>query len=115
MIYAIRAVGTPFVKLGVSVGIGHKMQRIATLQTGCPFELVLIAQADWPNIEERRIHSRLKRLGLHARGEWFKDEGETNVIIDLLRDGRIGLDAWHHRITITPNPRLARALALHLV
>ena len=112
MIYVLRAAGSEFVKIGVSKGIGPKMVRISELQTGCPFELVLIAQADWPHIEERRIHARLKRFGLHVRGEWFIDKTETSEIIGLLRDGHIGLDAWHKRISYALTNRRLAAIKL---
>ena len=95
VIYAIRAVGSEYVKIGISTKSG--MGRIADMQTGCPFELVLIAEADWPHSEERRIHAHLKRLGRHARGEWFQRGGETDKLIDLLRDGHTGLEAWIKR------------------
>jgi len=38
MIYVIKAVGTEYVKIGVSAGNGFS--RLAGMQTGCPFDLV---------------------------------------------------------------------------
>jgi Meiotically up-regulated gene 113 len=112
MIYAIKAVGTEYVKIGVSRGQGPRMTRIGNMQVGCPFELVLVAQVDWPHREEKRIHGHLKRHGLHVRGEWFSMSQETRIIIDLMRDGRAGLDAWYKRITPSNNRRLARILSI---
>jgi hypothetical protein len=105
MIYAIKAVGTEYVKIGVSLGGGPA--RIAAMQTGCPFELVLIAQAEWPHDDERRIHAHLKRLGLHVRGEWFKREGDTVAIIEMMRNGRAGMDDLHKRLLRRNHVRIA--------
>ena len=111
MIYVIKAVDTEFVKIGISNGWRG---RLKSMQTGCPFELVLIAEAEWPNREERRIHSRLRRAGLHVRGEWFKREGETNTIIELLRNGSAGLEEWKRISVYSINRRLRKAL-LHSI
>src|SRR3990167_4713784 len=87
MIYAIEAVGSRFVKFGLSRGPGGRLE---TLQTGCPFELVVVAVADWPNREELRIHAHL--AAVHHRGEWFTDGQEVSEVIEVMKGGKI--DAW---------------------
>ena len=117
MIYAIHAVGTEYVKIGVTAA-RKKLGRLSGLQTGCPFELVIVAQADWPHSVEREIHRHLKRHGLHVRGEWFKINDTTEEVLRMLRSGRIGLSAWqvharpvNHDVHGSINSRLAKVLA----
>ena len=112
MIYVVKAVGTEYVKIGVSRGIGPRMNRLLALQGGCPFELVLIAQADWPHREERRIHAHLRRNGMHVRLEWFRRAGETDIVINMLQDGKYGLADWYKRSTPSTNRRLAKVIEL---
>lgn len=76
MIYAVRAVGTGFIKFGRT---GHQLEisrRLSALQIGCPFELVLVATCKGAKTEESSIHAYLIQAGVHHRGEWFK-EGEA--------------------------------------
>jgi hypothetical protein len=97
MIYAIRAVGTPFTKFGTAK---DAYKRLAYLQIGIPFKLLLMANADWPNKQEGVIHAYL--ADSLERGEWFKDSPNTRKVIDLLRDGESGYREWQ-RISLAGN------------
>src|SRR4029077_19026965 len=81
VIYVIKALGTDFVKVGVTRGeaIGR---RLSTLQIGCPFELSIIALADWPDQAERQLHIYLELL--LERGEWFREGERVSHIIRLM-------------------------------
>jgi hypothetical protein len=112
MIYAIRALKTPYIKIGVSNG---SVGRLMTLQCGCPFELLLEAEADWPDSEERKIHCYLSRQGHHFRLEWFTGAPVVQSLIGYLR--RNDLSGWHRSITewateISRGRRLGRILAM---
>jgi hypothetical protein len=65
------------------------------LQISTPFQLKMIAEADWPDAEERAIHSFLDAS--HHRGEWFRRGREAELVIGLMRDGQRGLDEWLRR------------------
>lgn len=110
MIYAIHAVGTEYVKIGVS--IWRKRSRLSELQCANPFELVIVAQADWPHYQERTIHRYLKLHGLHVRGEWFRNEGHTEALIGMMRRGSLGLQEWRSHMGSGVGHRLSKALAL---
>lgn len=63
MIYAIRAVGTEYIKFGKARSVG---KRLAELETGCPHDLEIIAVADWPDEQEKSVHLYLESLA-HRR------------------------------------------------
>ncbi len=90
MIYAIKAIGTPFIKFGVTRGdqIG---KRLAELQVGCPHELALLAISDWPDTTERQIHWYLAPL--LERGEWFREGERTSHLLRLMSDADAGLES----------------------
>ncbi len=111
MIYAIRAIGTEYIKIGLANGPQH---RLSNLQCGCPFELALEAQADWPDTEERKLHAYLTKAGYHFRREWFKDGPALSRLVEFMKSG--DLSGWHDSITKWAIPaakhrRLGRALA----
>jgi hypothetical protein len=56
-------------KVGVAKDIAKRM---ATLKTGNPDMLELLAFAKGGRTEESEIHGRLKALDLHLSGEWFE-------------------------------------------
>ena len=91
MIYAIRAVGTDYIKFGYAKGSVER--RLRTLQTGCPLPLEVVAVAKGDHCTETWIHWRLFKAKAHHRGEWFKDCDEVKKIIfemmseDLKPDG----------------------------
>ena len=87
MIYAIRC--GKYIKFGKATDVAN---RLAGLQTGNPYSLHLLAQADWPDEAEGLIHAYLKPL--HHRGEWFKDLIQTRSIIALMGDKVEGWIRW---------------------
>lgn len=82
MIYAIRA--GEFVKIGYTSDSAET--RIRAMQTGCPFELTIAAFGPGERALEWQYHFRLKREGVHVRGEWFKSCKETDWVIDKIRE-----------------------------
>jgi hypothetical protein len=81
-VYLLRMDDTDYYKVGVSAG--DPKIRIATLQTGNPIELHLIAasEQDQPYRIEHDIHDALD--GYQVRNEWFKADRE--VIHRVFRD-----------------------------
>lgn len=103
MIYVIHAVGTPFVKIGIST---RRRNRLKELQIGCPFPLAYLAVAEWPNSDEIRIHRVLRAH--RAKGEWFKRCPEIESLIKHMQSASTCL-AWLDERT--PR-RLAKVLKL---
>lgn len=83
MIYAIQAMGTPYIKFGHSTE-ANVNDRLGMLQTGCPFELDLLAVGIGGREEEQRIHLALKAAKRHYSREWFIDSEETRQWIDWI-------------------------------
>ena len=84
MIYAIRAVGTDYIKIGYTTE-DLLRTRLSTLQIGCPFELEMIAAGPGTISEEQQLHVLLTAAGRHHRGEWFISSPETDQIIERLK------------------------------
>lgn len=65
-VYVVECRG--YVKFGVS---NNAKRRLNLLQTGCPFQLTLLASFERkrPYKTEERLHLKLHRY--HVRGEWF--------------------------------------------
>lgn len=61
----------PFVKIGTTNG--DPAARIASLQTGCPYEMRMVAFVHGGRAEESVYHERFGAY--HERGEWFRLEG----------------------------------------
>ena len=85
MIYAIRAVGTQYIKFGQTAEVNIR-DRINLLKTGCPHELELVAFGLGGREEEKRIHQFLKAAGRHHRLEWFIDSPEAQEAIAWIKD-----------------------------
>jgi hypothetical protein len=108
VIYAIRAVGTEFVKVGKANSVG---KRLKELEVGSPHELHIEAVADWHDAEERRLHRYLRDCCV--RGEWFKDSPRLDDVVRLMRS-EDGLEAWRAIceslgwVLIIPEPQIAR-------
>lgn len=84
MIYAIRAVGTDYIKFGTALDV---QERLRGLQTGCPLPLELIAACEGDQKTEAWIHWRLVQAKAHHMGEWFKDCAEAKkIIFEMLAD-----------------------------
>jgi hypothetical protein len=79
VIYAIRAVGTEYIKFGYVRGSVER--RLGHLQTGCPLSLEVVATCQGDRQTETWIHWRLFKAKAHHRGEWFKDCDEVKKIL----------------------------------
>lgn|SRR5262245_6200578 len=82
-IYAMQAVGTPWVKIGsTSASVAQRLKR---LQTGQPFPLEVIAtvpvSSDLQRIE-RQVHAFLAEV--QRRGEWFEMALDTQALEQLI-------------------------------
>jgi hypothetical protein len=101
VIYAIRAVGTEFVKIGYCKD-ADASARIATLQTGCPHVLKLAAFGPGDVSLEKRYHKLLKRAGAHERGEWYRNGKAVEMLV------------WHIRASSEPKTLPQKAIAYEL-
>jgi hypothetical protein len=114
VIYAIRAIGTDFIKIGYTQSaLGGVKTRLETMQTGCPHELELLAQCPGDRDLERHIHLMLDRAGLRHRGEWFKDCSKMRDVVRWIRDDVFSpKDKATNVVAINPSghKRLGRAL-----
>lgn len=70
------------VKFGVSIN-PHK--RLVEVQTGCPFQLTILAYLEGSRVMEGLVHQYLQSSRMH--GEWFRRDEETEFIIELIRIG----------------------------
>lgn len=86
MIYAIRAVGTKFIKFGRAASVGRRLKE---LDTGCPHELHIEAVADWPDGQESAIHAYLEAD--FEKLEWFRDGDRAAQVIAWMQAGESGL------------------------
>ena len=94
MIYAIRAIGTDYIKFGKANNVG---KRLAGHQVSCPHDLEIVAIAEWPDEAEKTIHALLAKH--HHRGEWFKDSERTNTVITLMAKKGYGLRAIRNMLS----------------
>jgi hypothetical protein len=67
-VYFMLAVGTPLVKVGWTSGDPTK--RLASLQVGCPHQLIILAAIPAGAYFEGVVHRKLWES--HVRGEWFR-------------------------------------------
>lgn len=102
MIYAIEAVGSGFIKFGRAKSVGRRLKE---LECACPFDLHIIAVADWPDGAETAVHLHLSPM--HERGEWFKDGPLTREVLSWMLNGQTGLEQLQSQI---PNHRDRRKL-----
>lgn len=76
-------------KKHIKIGVARNVQRrIDELQTGCPYELKLIAQMHLTSRTaayslESDLHRRLKRFNI--RGEWFSKKVRLKKIPELIK------------------------------
>lgn len=66
------------VKIGFS---GSPTGRLTALQTGSPFELVVLAQFSGGETEEKQLHELFAAERL--RGEWFKRSARVRKFMDM--------------------------------
>ena len=105
-LYIIKEVGKrPPVKVGVSANVE---KRLATLQTGNPRKLTLIAKIDMGSSKkayaaEALIHNRF--LEQHIHGEWFNYKLRLKRVIKLLDQGEVPcvIENRHRRNKIIKN------------
>lgn len=102
MIYALEAVGTGFIKFGRASSVGR---RLAELECGSPYELNIIAVANWPDHAESTVHRYLEPVS--ERREWFRDSSLARQVIAWMVNGEAGLE----RIQQERPQRLKRTLA----
>lgn len=95
VIYAIRAVGTEYIKFGKANSVG---KRLKGLETACPFELEVCAVADWPDGAELAVHLYL--YNDRERGEWFRDGPMAREVMTWMVNGQAGLERLRAEIPI---------------
>ena len=81
-VYFIRTIGAEFLKIGTVLRADTIQQRMALVQTGCPYELhleMLIPGAG--RHDERRLHKVFDKS--RVRAEWFRIEGVIQEVIVL--------------------------------
>lgn len=76
IVYFLRA--GDFIKIGKATG--SPKSRIATLQTGCPFQISVLAYMPGGLAEESALHQRFAALRTH--GEWFRASPDLLSFID---------------------------------
>jgi hypothetical protein len=94
-VYFVRMGDTDCVKVGQTSRI---CARMSNLQVSCPTKLHLELQFKTPNHEaiELTIHTHLKSLGLHVRGEWFKLPKATSNHLQVLLDANVMLASFEN-------------------
>jgi hypothetical protein len=85
VIYAIRAVGTEYVKFGKAAG-ANVQERLRAMQIGCPLKLEFVAVGEGGYKEERQIHLMLKAADKHHAGEWFVMSQEVEQAIQWIKN-----------------------------
>lgn len=100
-VYIVRALGTDFYKIGYTAS--SPKVRMQALQTGCPYELKLVAWFAGDESDEAYLH---RLFGDHrVRGEWFQ----------LVQEPICFLDPYHRDEVKTAHFDHAEDLVLHLV
>jgi hypothetical protein len=92
LIYAIRAVGTEFIKFGRASNIGRRLKE---MDTSCPHELEILAWADWPDSAENSVHRYLMPDGVKL--EWFKDGERAKFVLECMKERDNGLLRLQHK------------------
>ena len=76
VVYFVQAGKSGPIKIGFATDL---TKRIASLQTGCPDDLRLLAVVDGGREVERRMHNRV--AGDRIRGEWFRPTAEVLALV----------------------------------
>jgi len=71
-VYLVKCEGSHYYKIGLSI---DPLARLASLQTACPFRLLLLQTCGFPDYEparqaERQAHNALAKHRVH--NEWFE-------------------------------------------
>lgn len=82
---------------------------MVALQTGCPYELDLLATCDGDRVVEAYYHLKLKAAKAHVRGEWFKWCPEAEAVVADMRAR--AAEVIQIPATGTSHRRLGKALA----
>ena len=85
-VYFVRVAGQSVFKVGIS---DNPERRLADMQIGCPYELLLYATALVTDAEtvEKQLHRVLSSV--QVRGEWFAiSPGEVNTILEKFSQTR---------------------------
>ncbi len=78
MIYFIQAAESKRIKIGFSAS--DPAHRRASMQVGCPEELILLFCIDGDQNKEKALHT--KYSSHKVRGEWFKCESDLKEFVD---------------------------------
>lgn len=98
-LYIIQTARTGDFKVGRSSNVA---QRLAQLQTSCPYKLRILLEAPGLGHLERSVHRSLQSHRCrHGKGEWFREEGFGDIpvgiynliSVELLED----IDWWKRR------------------
>lgn len=72
-----------FIKIGFST---NPLKRLAAMQTGSPYELIMLADIPGSKDDEQEIHRMFPDI--HVRGEWFRDDPRIRAFIEATRVDR---------------------------
>lgn len=81
-VYVVRAKGTDLYKVGYTSGSAK--ERIASMQTGCPYDLEVVCELDGGRKAEQALHAVL--TDFRSSGEWF-DASESGLFPRVVRSG----------------------------
>lgn len=86
-VYFIQSVDSLRIKIGVAK---DPVDRLRSLQTGCPERLELIATIPCAGVEqERKLHRQFRRDKIH--GEWFEP---TILLMQWIEDNAVVVLPW---------------------
>ncbi len=93
MIYFARAGRGP-IKIGLTNGIAKK--RVASLRTGCPYPLKILAELIGDERHERALHLALREH--RVNGEWYRP---TKTVLGVMQSAVAGTFDWEaHGVTM---------------
>ncbi len=78
-VYFLRAGN--FIKIGFSTRV---QERISMMQTGCPYELILLGTMQGSLKDEKNLHKKFSLF--RARAEWFRAEAELLEYIESVTE-----------------------------
>ena len=83
VVYFIRTVGLPFVKIGQTTDL---VQRLASIQTGNHEEVRVMGTIPGGIAEERALHARFDALRIRPGNEWFhlRDDLEALALASVV-------------------------------
>jgi hypothetical protein len=99
MIYFVACPSASAVKIGYAAKRSYlsdaatAFERMSLLQTGCPFELELLAICPGDRAAEAALHERFSDARI--RGEWFAITPEIRAHVALLEKPKRAPRGWH--------------------